>query len=103
MANDSDILAVRLNLLHEDVGEIKTALGKLSDAITKLALVEQNQLQTAEAMERAFTAIERIERRVEKLEHSGWESSHSAKWVDRAIVAAITVGGMALLRAVGIG
>jgi hypothetical protein len=54
-------------------------------------------------MERAFTAIERIERRVEKLERSGWESSHSAKWVDRAIVAAITVGGMALLRTVGIG
>lgn len=102
MSNDAEILAVRLNLLHEDVGEIKTALGKLSDAITKLALVEQNQAQTADAMERAFKAIERIERRLEKLEQSSWESSNSAKWIDRAIVAAITIGGMFLLQAIGL-
>ena len=103
MSNDAEILAVRLNLLHEDVGEIKTALGKLSDAITKLALVEQNQAQTADAMERAFKAIERIERRLEKLEKSSWESSNSAKWIDRGIVAIITIGGMFLLRALGVG
>ena len=103
MASNPDILAVRLGLLHEDVGEIKSALGKMSEAITKLALVEQNQMQTAEAIERAFQAIERVERRIEKLERSSWQSSDSAKWVDRAIVAAITVGGMALLKALGVG
>lgn len=103
MSNSPDILAVRLGLLHEDVSEIKSALGKLSDAVTKLALVEQNQLQTAEAMERAFKAIERIERRIEKLEQSAWQNKDSAKWIDRAIVAAITVGGMFLFKALGIG
>lgn len=103
MASNPDILAVRIGLLHEDVGEIKAALGKMSEAITKLALVEQNQMQTAEAIERAFQAIERVERRIEKLEHASWQSSDSAKWIDRAIVAAITVGGMVLLKTLGIG
>jgi hypothetical protein len=103
MANDAEILAIRLNLLHEDVGEIKTALGKLSDAITKLALVEQNQAQTADAMERAFKAIERIERRMEKLEQSSWESDNSAKWVDRGIVALITAGAVIAAKFLGIG
>jgi len=103
MANDAEILAVRLNLLHEDVGEIKTALGKLSDAITKLALVEQSQAQTADAMERAFKAIERVERRLEKLEQSSWESSESAKWIDRGIVALITIGAVIAAKFLGIG
>lgn len=101
MAGD-DVLAVRLDLLHEDVGEIKTALGKLSDAITKLALVEQSQLQTADALERAFKAIERVEMRLEKLEESSIKNSESSKWVDRAAGAVITALVAAALKAIGV-
>jgi chromosome segregation ATPase len=102
MANDTDILAVRFNLLHEDVGEIKTALGKLSDAITKLALVEQSQVQTAEALERAFQAIERVERRLEKIEQSVPENAEAAKWVDRAVTAAVCAMAAFVAKAVGL-
>jgi Mg2+ and Co2+ transporter CorA len=101
MAGD-EVLAVRLDLLHEDVGEIKTALGKLSDAITKLALVEQSQLQTADALERAFKAIERVEMRLEKLEESSVKNSESSKWVDRAAGAVITALVAAALKAIGV-
>ena len=101
MAGDQ-VLAVRLDLLHEDVGEIKTALGKLSDAITKLALVEQSQLQTADALERAFKAIERVEMRLEKLEESSVKNSESSKWVDRAAGAVITALVAAALKAIGV-
>ena len=58
--NDTALLAAKLGALHEDVSEIKAALTKLSDAITKLALVEERQTQSAAALERAFTAIEKI-------------------------------------------
>lgn len=102
MANDHDILGMRLDLLHEDVGEIKTALGKLSDAITKLALVEQSQLQTAEALERAFKAIERVENRLMKLENANVKNSESAKWVDRAAGAIIAGLAAAGLKALGV-
>ncbi len=101
MAGD-EVLAVRLDLLHEDVGEIKTALGKLSDAITKLALVEQSQLQTTAALERAFNAIERVEMRLEKLEESSVKNSESSKWVDRAAGAVITALVAAALKAIGV-
>ena len=102
MANDAEILAVRLNLLHEDVGEIKTALGKLSDAITKLALVEQNQVQTAGALERAFQAIERIERRIEKIEQAMPENAEAAKWVDRAVTASVCAVAAFIAKAIGL-
>lgn len=101
MAGD-EVLAVRLDLLHEDVGEIKIALGKLSDAITKLALVEQSQLQTTAALERAFNAIERVEMRLEKLEESSVKNSESSKWVDRAAGAVTTALAAAALKAIGV-
>jgi len=101
MASD-EVLAVRLDLLHEDVSEIKTALGKLSDAITKLALVEQSQLQTAEALERAFKSIERIEGRLRALEETKPETARSTRWMDRigGMVGAIILA--AALKAIGI-
>jgi hypothetical protein len=37
--NDTSLLAAKLGALHEDVSEIKAALTKLSDAITKLVTV----------------------------------------------------------------
>ena len=102
MANDAEILAVRLNLLHDDVGEIKTALGKLSDAITKLALVEQSQIATADALERAFQAIERVERRLEKIEAAVPENAESAKWVDRGVTALVCAAAAVIAKGTGL-
>ena len=102
MANETDILAVRLSALHEDVSEIKTALGKLSDAITKLALVEQNQTMTAEALERAFKAIERIEYRLDAIERAQPKNTSTSIWVDRGLVALACAGAMAIARGAGV-
>jgi chromosome segregation ATPase len=86
---ESEILAVRLEALHADVGEVKTALNKLSDAITKLALVEQSQSQIAEALERAFRMIGKIEDRLNTLEQSQPKHDNAAMWVDRALTALV--------------
>lgn len=85
--SDSDILSVKLEILHQDVGEIKSALTKLSDAITKLALVEQQQSQTADALERAFKAIGKIEERLSTLEKTVPKNGETSAWVDRFILA----------------
>ena len=86
---ESQILAVRLEALHADVGEVKTALNKLSEAITKLALVEQSQTQTAEALERAFRMIGKMEDRVTALEQSQPKHDMAAVWVDRGLTALV--------------
>jgi len=101
MASD-EVLAVRLDLLHEDVSEIKTALGKLSDAITKLALVEQSQLQTVKALERAFKSIERIEERLRALEETKPDTERSTRWMDRVGGMVATIIVAAVLKAIGI-
>lgn len=87
-----DILKVKLEVLHGDVVEVKTALNKMSDAITKLALVEQQQNQIAEALERAFKAISKMDDRVSTLEHIAPKGKETSAWVDRFVI-----GGIILL------
>jgi chromosome segregation ATPase len=88
MAEDN-VLQVKLEMLHGDVVEVKTALNKLSDAITKLALVEQQQSQTAQALERAFKAISKIEDRLTSLEQAQPKTKETSDWVDRFILAIV--------------
>ncbi len=86
---EADVLGVRLDALHSDMSEMKTTLNKLSDAITKLALVEQTQNQTAEALERAFKTIEKIETRVAALELAQPKNDFAATWVDRILTGVV--------------
>jgi septal ring factor EnvC (AmiA/AmiB activator) len=97
-----EILTVKLEALHSDVSDIKSALDRLSDAITKLALVEQQQNQIAAALERAFKAIAKVEDRVSSLEQSVPSQTETAKWVDRGLVALAGAGAVFVGKAVGL-
>lgn len=87
--SDENVLTVKLDMLHSDVVDMKTALNELSKAITKLALVEERQSQTADAMERAFKAIGKIEDRLSALELSAPKTKETNAWVDRFILALV--------------
>jgi uncharacterized protein YigA (DUF484 family) len=102
-----DVFAVKLDALHKDVGEVKVALNRLSEAITKLALVEQQQGQIAAALDRAFKAISKVEEgmtddlnaldaRVTVVEKAQPKLNSAAVWVDRALVG-LAGAGIALL------
>jgi chromosome segregation ATPase len=97
-----EILSVKLEALHSDVSDIKSALDRLSDAITKLALVEQQQNQIAAALERAFKAIAKVEDRVSSLEQAAPSQTETAKWVDRGLVALAGAGAVFVGKAVGL-
>ena len=87
--NDPEILAVRLEALHADMSEMKAVLNKLSDALTKLALIEQTQSQTAGSLERAFKTLEKIETRVVALELAQPKNDFASTWVDRIITGTV--------------
>lgn len=84
--SEESVLTVKIDMLHSDVVDMKTALSELSKAITKLALVEERQAQTADAMERAFKAIGKIEDRISVLEISAPKTKETNTWVDRFIL-----------------
>lgn len=101
-----NVLTVKLEALHTDVTEVKSALNKLSDAITKLALVEERQAQTADALERAFKAIGKIEDRLSSMEKTYAEQkpqyTEVAKWVDRGLVALAGAGAVLIAKSAGL-
>ena len=84
----------RMESLHSDVGEIKAALKDLTQAITKLALIEERQAQASLALERAFVAMSKLEDRVQELERSEPAHSRTSEWVDRAVWSTAGVAAM---------
>lgn len=83
-------LSARLETLHSDVSDIKSALKDLTTAITKLALIEERVAITANALERAFKTIGKIEERVAALELKAPLNERSNAWIDRFVM--IVVG-----------
>ena len=90
------ILNDRLQALHKDVSDVKTALNTLTDAITKLALIEERQSTTNTALGRAFTALEKLEDRIAILERENPINKRNSMWIERVIIAAMA-GAAALI------
>lgn len=93
---------IKLDALHEDITDIKLVLKELTVAINRLAIVEERQSQAAEALERAFTALEKVEIRVTNLEMVSVNSKQTNDWVGKAIWAALAVLVIFILRKVGL-
>lgn len=82
-------LANKLQSLHSDVSDIKGALNELTRAINKLAVIEERQAVTTASIERAFTAISKVEERLLELEKVAPENHRIGAWVDRAVMAVV--------------
>lgn len=99
MADDSrwDLLTLKLEHLHQDVGGMKSALKDLTEAVAKLALVEERQTNASQAMARAFAQLEKLEARVAELERAAPDAKRVTTWIYAAIGAVIVAGALAAL------
>ena len=93
--SDINVVITRLGLLSEDVGELKETLRQIASAVTRLALVEERQMQTNEALSRAFKQIDKldlkltsIEQRIGSLERLQPQQQQTTTWVMSAVWAA---------------
>jgi hypothetical protein len=78
----------------------------LTDAITKLALVEERQTRSAEALERAFVTIEKMSDRIGALERQlpmlMNQAGRASGWVDKVMWAAVSGSAVYMLKAMGV-
>ena len=86
--SDINVVITRLGLLSDDVGELKETLRQIASAVTRLALVEERQSQTNEALSRAFKQIDKvelkltgIEQRLGSLERMQPQQQQTSAWV----------------------
>ena len=101
MPDSIELVAAKLESLHSDVGEIKSSVNRLSEAVVQLALVEERLATSQASLGRAFKAIERIENRLAALEKSQPHTSAMANRVENAIWALGAVVAVALLKKTG--
>ena len=106
---EAEMLRMRLESLHADVGEIKGAMRELTDAITKLALVEERQMHANAAIDRAFKGVSKVDERVERVELRLLDIekllpgfNRASLWVDRSVWACLGLLCMYVAKATGL-
>ena len=87
-----NLIAAKLETLHEDVSDMKSGLKDLAVAITKLAVVEERLATSVQAQERAFKAIEGVQgevkvvsARVSTLEQAAPMQKKTSDWILAAV------------------
>lgn len=103
--DDDATLAVlnhRVEVMHDDFTEMRTVLRDLTTAINKLALVEERQTQFAEAQERAFRMISKIDDRLQTLEKRIPETDRTRVWVDRIVLGVAAAAFLFIAKKVGL-
>lgn len=91
---DTALLAARLETLHGDVAEIKSAMNELAQAIMKLALIEERLAVSSRTQERAFLAIGKLEDRMSAMEIKSPVNEKTTVWVDRGVMAIVGAAAM---------
>lgn len=106
---DINVVITRLGLLSDDVGELKETLRQIATAVTRLALVEERQSQTNEALSRAFKQIDKvelkltgIEQRLVSLERVQPQQQQTSAWVTTMLWATAGAAVMFVAKKVGI-
>ena len=107
--SDINVVITRLGILSDDVGELKETLRQIATAVTRLALVEERQSQTNEALGRAFKSIDKIdgkltgiEQRIGSLERMQPIQQQTNGWVLTAVWAAAGAAAMFVAKKTGI-
>lgn len=103
------VLAHKVDTMHQDVTELRSVLKDLTQAINKLALVEERQNQVTAAQERAFKVLEKIESKIEQidgrvtaLEIAEPEQRRVSGWAMTAVWGAAALAATMLLSKLGI-
>ena len=107
--SDINVVITRLGILSDDVGELKETLRQIASAVTRLALVEERQMQTNEALSRAFKQIDKldlkltgIEQRLGTLERMQPLQQQTNGWVMTSVLIAAGAAVMFVAKKTGI-
>ena len=81
-------LTYHIQRIREDQHAMRAAIERMSEAVTRLALVEERQAAASGAIDRLAQTLEKIDERLRKLEVSEPMQAKAAEWVQSALWAA---------------
>ena len=87
-------LTYHIQRIREDQHAMRTAIERMSEAVTRLALVEERQAAVSTTIERLVQSIERLDERLRRLEVADPMQAKTAEWVQSALWAAAAAAVM---------
>ena len=100
--SDINVVIMRLGVLSDDVGELKLTLREIATAVTRLALVEERQSQTNEALARAFKQLDKLDGRLSAIERELPLQRKTSSWVFAAVSATAGAAILFIAKKVGL-
>lgn len=104
------MVATKMDVFHQDLIDMRATQEKMADAIGKLAVIEERQSTTIDAVNRSFKAIERLEDekkelelRVRTLEKETVTNSKTSKWIESAVIGAVVLVALFVAKKTGLG
>lgn len=80
--------------IREDQHAMRAAIERMSEAVTRLALVEERQAAASTAIERLVQSLERLDERLRRLEVTEPMQAKASEWVQSALWALATASAM---------
>lgn len=80
--------------IREDQHAMRSAIERMSEAVTRLALIEERQAAASTAIERIVQSLEKLDERLRKLEVAEPMQIKTTEWVHSAIWAAAAAAVM---------
>lgn len=87
-------LTHHIQRIREDQHAMRAAIERMSEAVTRLALVEERQTAASSAIDRMAQALEKLDERLRRLEVAEPMQAKAAEWVQSAVWAAAAAAAM---------
>jgi hypothetical protein len=102
--SEDQIIALARDIHHIKEGQesMRAAIEKMSDAVTRLAIIEERQAASSSAIDRIMKAVEKIDERVRTLEIAEPMQEKTSEWVQSAIWAGAAAAVMFVASKVGL-
>jgi DNA repair ATPase RecN len=88
--------------IREDQHAMRAAIERMSEAVTRLALVEERQAAASTAIERIVQSLEKLDERLRRLEVAEPMQAKTTEWVQSALWALATAAAMFVAGKVGL-
>lgn len=87
-------LTHHIQRIREDQHAMRAAIERMSEAVTRLALVEERQSAASTAIERIAQSLEKLDERLRRLEVAEPMQAKAAEWVQSVLWAAAAAAVM---------
>jgi DNA repair exonuclease SbcCD ATPase subunit len=82
--------------IRADQNAMRSAIERMSEAVARLALIEERQSSASHAIERIIGMLTKLEERVRALEIADPLQQKSSEWVDKALWA-VLIGSISFI------